>query len=185
MLAYVFWHRPFPPIDRKLYEEAMERFQSALAKERPPGFVSATSFRIEAVPWLNDLPGYEDWYLLEGSWAMDPLNAFAIAGAMQAPHDSVAAMMEQGHGGLYAGGGETSPSGQSTIYWLTRPRGIQWRTALDPVRAANPQAKIWRRRMVLGCAAEFGVEMPGDVTIEVPSGWMALRVRRARLTQPA
>jgi hypothetical protein len=44
-------------------------------------------------------------------WAMDPLNAFAISGHVQAPHDSAAAMMEQGHGGLYAhAGGESMPA---------------------------------------------------------------------------
>jgi hypothetical protein len=47
---------------------------------------------------------------------MDPLNAFAISGHVQAPHDSVAAMMEQGHGGLYAHAG-----GESSQTWLPRP----------------------------------------------------------------
>jgi hypothetical protein len=41
--------------------------------------------------WLDNRPGYEDWCLLDGSWALDPLNAFA---------DSAAAQMEEGHGGL-------------------------------------------------------------------------------------
>ena len=83
---------------------------------KPPGFIAAGSFRIEPVPWLGDLPGYEDWYLMEGSWAMDPLNASAITGAMQAPHDDVAALMEEGHGGLYAhAGGEPLMAGQSTV----------------------------------------------------------------------
>src|SRR5262249_22683631 len=103
MLAYIFWHRPYSNTERQRYEQAIVRFQNDLAGSKPPGFIGATSFQIEAVPWLSDLPGYEDWYLLDGTWAMDPLNAFAISGHVQAPHDSVAAMMEQGHGGLYAG----------------------------------------------------------------------------------
>src|ERR1700733_8159463 len=45
-------------------------FQNDLAGSKPPGFIGATSFQIEAVPWLSDLPGYEDWYLLVGTWAM-------------------------------------------------------------------------------------------------------------------
>jgi hypothetical protein len=40
------------------------RFQNDLAGSKPPGFVGATSLQIEAVPWLSDLPGYEDCYLL-------------------------------------------------------------------------------------------------------------------------
>ena len=110
MLAYLFWHRPFPGVDRKLYQQAIMRFQNDLAAAKPAGFISAASFQIEPVHWLDDLPGYEDWYLLEGSCAIGPLNAFAIAGQIQAPHDNVAALMEQGLGGLYAHvGGETAP----------------------------------------------------------------------------
>jgi hypothetical protein len=182
MLAYLFWHRPFKGVDRKLYEEALMRFQSDLAAVKPAGVVGAASFRIEPVHWLDGLSGYEDWYLLDGSWAIDSLNAFAIAGHMQEPHDKVAALMEHGHGGLYAHvGGETALPEQSTIYWLTRPRSIQWRAAIDPFRAQYPHANIWRRQMVLGPAAEFGVEMPGDEELEAPSRWEFHRVRRTRL----
>ena len=84
MLAYIFWHRPYARVDRPRYEAAIVRFQSDLKAAKPPGFVSAASFQIEPVAWLGDLPGYEDWYLLEGAWAIDPLNAFAIAGHVQA-----------------------------------------------------------------------------------------------------
>jgi hypothetical protein len=68
---------------------------------------------------------------------------------------------------------------------LTRPRGIQWRAAIDPLRAQYPQANIWRRQMVLGPAAEFGVEMPGDEELEAPSRWEFHRVRRVRLAKLA
>src|SRR5262249_33077112 len=85
MLAYIFWHRPHPNTERQRYEQAIVRFQNDLAGSKPPGFIGATSFQIEAVPWLSDLPGYEDWYLLDGTWAIDPLNAFAISGHVQAP----------------------------------------------------------------------------------------------------
>jgi len=182
MLAYIFWHRPFANIDRGRYEESIVRFQAALARQKPPGFIATVSFRIEAVPWLGDQAGYEDWYVLEGSWAMDPLNAFAVAGAVEAPHNEVAAQMEQGQGGIYAhAGGETRPPAQSSIYWLTRPRGIQWQPVLDEVRSKCPQANVWRRQMVLGPAAEFGISVPGDIELAVPSGWQARRVRRVRL----
>ena len=113
---------------------------------------------------------------------MDPLNAFAISGHVQAPHDGVAAMMEQGHGGLYAhAGGESMPAPRSTIHWLTRPRGIQWQPAIEAVRGSCPQAKAWRRQMVLGPAAEFAVETPAEAEIDVPAGWQRRRVTRMRL----
>lgn len=182
MLAYVFWHRPFAHIDGKAYEASMVRFLNDLAGQPPPGFIAAASFRIEATPWLGGLPGYEDWYLLEGSWALDPLNAYAVAAPAQSSHDSAAAQMEEGCGGIYAHvAGDSLAEPHSTLYWLTRPRGIQWRPPLDAVRAQCPQVKVWRRQMVLGAAGEFAIEVPGDRRIAVPPGWQARRVRRERL----
>jgi len=58
---------PYGRIDRQ--KRRVGRFQNDLAGSKPPGFIGATSFQIEAVPWLSDLPGYEDWYLLDGTWA--------------------------------------------------------------------------------------------------------------------
>jgi hypothetical protein len=184
MLAYIFWHRPFPHIDSGRYEQSIMNFQSDLTQMHLPGLRAATSFRIEAVPWLSNHTGYEDWYLLEGSWAMDPLNGFAITGRMQPSHDTAAAQMEEGQGGLYAhAGGDPLAAPQSSVFWLTRPRGISWQAALEPLRARYPQANVWRRQMVLGPAKEFAVEVPGDRDIEIPPGWESLRVRRARLSK--
>jgi hypothetical protein len=183
MLAYIFWHRPYPQIEQKAYEDSIMRFQGELARQPPPGLIGASSFAISAVPWLGGQGGYEDWCLLEGSWAMDPLNAFAITGPRQPSHDHVAAQMAEGCGGLYAhAGGEILQARESTVYWLTRPRGIQWQATIAPVRAECPQAVIWRRQMVLAPAPEFGVEVPAEIAIEVPSGWQEIcRVRRTRL----
>jgi hypothetical protein len=183
MLAYIFWHRPYSHVDRDAYESALMRFQADLADAPPPGMIGAASYRIEPVPWLSDLPGYEDWYLLEASWAMDPLNAFALAGRTQSSHGAVAAQADQGHGGLYAhAGGEVLPSATSTIYWLNRPRGIDWQAALAPVRASCPAAVVWRRQMVLAPATEFAVELPGELVIAPPSGWQQVcRIKRVRL----
>jgi hypothetical protein len=183
MLAYVFWHRPYSQVEQKAYEGSIVRFQDDLKREPPPGLIDASSFAIGAVPWLGGRSGYEDWCLLEGSWAMDPLNAFAITGARRPSHDHVAAQADDSCGGLYAhAGGEIVQAPQSTVYWLTRPRGIQWQAAIAPVRAKCPQAVIWRRQMVLAPATEFAVEVPGEMDIEVPSGWQLIcRVNRVRL----
>jgi len=182
MLAYIFWHRPSPTVETARYEEGLMRFQRNLAAQKIPGFLSATTFQIGPVPWLSDRSGYEDWYVVEASWALDPLNAFAIAGAMQAPHDHVAAQLEEGHAGLYFHvGGERLVAAQSTITWLTRPRGIQWQPAVEAVRRKSPQANIWCRQMTLGVATEFAVEMPGEVEFEVPPRWEARAVKRVRL----
>lgn len=183
MLAYVFWHRPRPNADIKLYEETLLRFQAELGRSPPPGFLAAASYRIEPVPWLGDHAGYEDWCLVDGSWALDPLNGFAVTGHMQTPHDKAASLMEQGQGGLYAhAGGGSLLDGKSSVYWLTRPRGIQWQPPLEALRARTPQANVWRRQMVLGPAGEFAVEVPDGLTIEIPAGWQGRRVQRTRLS---
>lgn len=183
MLAYVFWHRSYPQVEPATYENSIMRFQEALSRNPSPGLDGAASWRIEAVPWLGDQGGYEDWCFLQGSWAMDPLNAFAVVGDRQPSHDTLAAQMGAGAGGLYThiwGNVCTAPT--STVVWLTRPRGIQWRPPLEAVRAKVPAATVWRRQMVLGPAPEFAVEAPGAATIPVPPGWESRAVKRVRLT---
>src|SRR5581483_5226440 len=50
------------------------------------------------------------------------------------------AQMDQGHGGLFAHAlGDSVSSDRSSVYWLTRPRGIQWQPPLDAVRARCPE----------------------------------------------
>jgi hypothetical protein len=183
MLAYVFWHRPHPHVEHSAYEDKMKRFQQALLKNPSPGLISAWSWRIEAVPWLGNEGGYEDWCLLQGSWAMDPLNAYAVAGETKVSHDPLAAQMAAGAGGLYSHArGEPCTARKSIVAWLTRPRGIDWQSALEPVYAATSNATIWRRQMVLGPAPEFAVENPDEATTAVPPAWEVRTVRRERLT---
>src|SRR6516164_11383013 len=88
MLAYLFWHRPHSTTTIKQYEEALLRFQQHLGQQDPPGFRGSASFRVADLPWLGNLPGYEDWCLLDGSWALDPLNSFAVAGPVVSAHDA-------------------------------------------------------------------------------------------------
>jgi hypothetical protein len=182
MLAYLFWHRPYSTTTTKQYEEALLRFQQHLRQQDPPGFRGSASFRVAALPWLGNRAGYEDWCLLDGSWALDPLNSFAVAGPVTSAHDAAAAQMEEGYGGLYAlVWGEPVMPERSTAIWLTRPRGIQWRLVLDTVRQQFPQTTLWRRQMVLGPGKEFGLIAPPGVEIAAPSGWSALAIERVRV----
>ena len=103
MLAYVFWHWPragvsagrlrgaAAPLPRGARRDARRRVpRLALAGASParPGRRTAAT-------------AYEDWYLLEGSAALDPLNAAAVTASRQAPHDAAAAAAEGGTAGLY------------------------------------------------------------------------------------
>src|SRR5439155_11851377 len=104
------------------------------------------------------------------------------AGERQPSHDVVAAQMAAGAGGLYTHiWGEVCTAPESTVVWLTRPRGIQWQPALETVRDAVPNATFWRRQMVLGPGREFAAEMPGSASIPVPAGWDAIDIHRTRL----
>jgi len=186
MLAYLFWHRPYATTTVKHYEEALLRFQQHLGQQHPPGFGGSASFRVAALPWLDNRPGYEDWCLLDGSWALDPLNAFAVAGPVTSAHDAAAAQMEEGHGGLYAlVWGEPVLPERSTAVWLTRPRGIQWLPVLDTLRQQLPQTTLWRRQMVLGPGKEFALIVPPGVTVVAPAGWSALDIERVRVDAPS
>jgi hypothetical protein len=100
MLAYLFWHRPYSTTTAKQYEEALLRFQQHLRQQDPPGFRGSASFRVAALPWLGNRAGYEDWCLLDGSWALDPLNSFAVAGPVTSAHDAAAVQMEEGQSWL-------------------------------------------------------------------------------------
>jgi len=192
MLAYLFWHRPYPSADIPGYEESLLNFQRRLSEQPPPGFHAVGSYRIPAVPWLGGRAGYEDWCYLDGSWALDPLNGFAVAGAAKAPHDAAAAQMEIGYGGLWSlMWGTPDLAERRTVTWLTRPRGIVWRAALEPVRTQFPNATCWRRQMVLGPAPEFAVVVPSGQQVMAPqvmapqvmapNGWTALHVSGERL----
>jgi hypothetical protein len=185
MLAYLFWHLPYAKTAVTQYEESLLRFQQLLGQQQPPGFRGTASFRVAALPWLSDRPGYEDWCLVEGSWALDPLNAIAVAGPVMGAHDAAAAQMEEGHGGLYAlVWGDPALPERSTTVWLTRPRGIQWRPALDPLRQQVPEATLWRRQMVLGPGNEFALILPAGRNVAAPAGWTALAVDRVRVGVP-
>jgi hypothetical protein len=81
MLAYVFWHWKHLAFNR-----ASTSFDCASSTRhshthRPtdsPGRVS----RANKAPWANDgNEAYEDWYIVTGSAALDPLNNAAITPA--------------------------------------------------------------------------------------------------------
>src|ERR1700737_4929278 len=102
MLAYVFWHWPTARSgDKAVYEAAQKGFHSRLAALRPEGFVSSWSYELSSAPWLSSAPQYEDWYLLDGSAALDTLNAAAVSPPIRTEHDAAAAGAG-GMGGLYA-----------------------------------------------------------------------------------
>ena len=180
MLAYIFWHIPKPEIRRSDYENGLVSFSRGLAQSACEGLKSADSFRISAVPWLDDRGGYEDWAIVDGAWVLEALNAMAVSGQMATPHSTVAQAMEIGHGGLYYHlWGDLEPQAADGAQWLSRPRGIDFRPILEKsTQEAMQPVSVWRRFMVLGPGWEFLILGRGSL-LRIPQGWRAHNVSRS------
>lgn len=183
MLAYVFWHTCSPVASRERYERNLVAFYSALKRADCPGVRQAETSRITSVPWSYDEVGYEDWTIVEGSWALEALNARAVAGAMETPHSEVAQVMGDGNGGVYYYlWGDVEPHRADCALWLSRPRGIKFRAPLEKIAVSTGrQVSVWRRFMVLGPGPEFIVFGHAPLSPELPEGWQMHSVERALL----
>lgn len=159
MLAYVFWHWPRPEIERGQYLHNLAEFHNTLAANKPPGFDRSVVFRIGNANWLNTGgEAYEEWYLLDDSAAMDPLNDAAVSGACEEPHNRVARQAAGGVAGLYRlrAGAEDLMQVRFAV-WLSKPNGVSYRdffTALEPLTSQEGVA-LWGRQMTLGPTTEF------------------------------
>ena len=183
MLAYIFWHRPFPQVAGAEYEPTLLEFHQYLARAFSPGCWGSAVYRTGPAPWLGGQGGYEDWYFVDAAWALDPLNRAAVSGEVEPRHSAIAALMETAHGGLYSLlWGDQVPAPRSAVAWLTRPRGIRYETVLEEVRQRLPgPLTFWRRQMLLGPAPEFALIGPPSLEPVLPSGWQAVVVERTCL----
>ena len=159
MLAYVFWHWPRPDIERGQYLEHLAEFHRILATNKPPGFQESVVFSIQNANWLNtDGEAFEEWYVLDNSAAMDPLNDAAVSGVCEAPHNRVAREAADGTGGLYrlrASAGNLADAKFAT--WLSKPAGVSYKdfyANLEPL-TSQPGVALWGRQMTLGPTTEF------------------------------
>ena len=185
MLAYVFWHWPQSSFERAAYESRLIDFQTALERASPPGYRSACVFRISSVPWLA-APGdaYEDWYLVDGSAALDPLNDAAVSGLCRAPHDAAASPAAGGTAGLYRlrAGAPVSHGGPG--YWFAKPAGMSYPELYSLLQPFTDRANValWGRQMTLGPAAEFCLHTKGAT--DLPLRLSARLVERTMVWPP-
>jgi hypothetical protein len=176
MLAYVFWHWRRPEIAATEYESAQQRFHAALAAVPPPGFRRSWTVAIAGAPWTRSDQAYEDWYLLDNSAALDPLNTAAVTASRQAPHDAAAALAADGAAGLYLVrlGIPAGPPRVAT--WFAKPGGMGYAelfAALAPL-VRTEAATLWVRQMVLGPSPECCLHSSRPVTL--PEGFSPLRL---------
>jgi len=158
MLAYVFWHwrREDVPLER--YRGLIRDFHASLARRGPSGFLESIAYAIPGAEWIRGaLPAFEDWYLLEGSAALDPLDRGAVSTPHQAPHDTIAGAVAGGTGGLYRLRQGTPLGPEARVgRWCSKPDGMSYPelfALLAP--ACEAGAALWCRQMVLGPALEF------------------------------
>ncbi len=167
MLAYVFSHRPAGDVDVDAYETALKNFHAALASAPPSGFVRSSTFKVG--------DHYSDWYLVDGSAALDVLNAAAVSGARIPAHDAAARMAVDGVGKLYSLISGEPTAGPGFEIHFSKPAGVGYAdhyARLGPY-SSRPGVSVWRRMMVLGPPPEFcliapsGIELPHEYRPEV------------------
>lgn len=195
MLAYLFWHRPIPGVDRSAYEAALRRFHESMRDTPEDVLLWSACYRMERVPWLgagdpggDDLPGYEDWYLVPDSAGLDGLNEAAIDARHRSFHDAAAALAGDGAGGLYAHvptpagrePGRPADDGSETV-WLSKPPRVSYAEFMPDLAAlVPPDSRVWQRRLVLGPAPEFCLELPAGPRVELP-GALPVTIRRSAI----
>jgi hypothetical protein len=174
VLAYVFWHWRDAPVGAEAYEELARRFHASLAARRPPGFLRSACFAIPGASWVPDArAAYEDWYLLEGSAALDEIDRSAVSPPHQDPHDAIARSAFGGAGALYrlrAGApGDAEPRFAS---WFPKPERMTYPALFGRLESlTSAGAALWGRQMVLGPSPEFCLRSPEPV--ELPSPFQA------------
>ena len=182
MLAYVFWHWPRPEIERGQYLDHLTAFHQTLAANKSPGFQRSLVFRIRGANWLNtDGEAYEEWYLLDDSAAMDPLNDAAVSGVCEEPHNRVAREAADGTGGLYrlrAGTGDLAEAKFAT--WLSKPAGLTYKDFYAELESftSQPGVSLWGRQMTLGPTTEFCIH--SQTPVQLSASISVIRVQLDR-----
>ncbi|HEU0054034.1 MAG TPA: hypothetical protein VFQ39_12700 [Longimicrobium sp.] len=168
MLAYVFWHWRRPEVAADEYERLQRDFHAALGDAPPPGFARSYSHALTGAAWASDCgEAYEDWYLVEGSAALDPLNEAAVTASRRRPHDAAAAVAANGTAGLYRLRLGEAPMSPRFAAWFAKPAGISYDDAwrlLGPLTDAAGVG-VWVRQMVLGPSPEFCVQADRPVAL--------------------
>jgi hypothetical protein len=170
VLAYVFSHRPAGGVDVAVYESALTRFHAALASAPPSGFVRSSTFKVG--------DRYSDWYLVDGSAALDVLNAAAVSGARTPAHDAAARMAVDGEGKLYSLVRGEPSTGPGFEIRFSKPAGVSYADHYERLRpySGAPGVSLWRRMMVLGPPPEFCLIAPSE--IELPPEYRPEVLRR-------
>ncbi len=156
------------------------KFHSSLASSKPDGFQYSVVFRIKGVPWIGEeAEAYEDWYVVEGSCALDVLNDAAISHSRKEPHDRVAQRAAGGAGGLYRfRTGQVNLRQSQFAAWLSKPTGTSYEMFYDSLSpwTTQPGVGLWGRQMVLGPTPEFCLLSPKEIDLPETFNFLTLRL---------
>ena len=177
MLAYVFWHWRYSSSKPADYQKDLRSFHETISNQKSAGYLSSMVFAFPGLPWLNsdDSEVYEDWYLVENSAALDPLDEAAVNGRRKGPHDQIAQQAAGGTGGLYRlRSGQVSPEECALALWFNKPAGMGYTMLYDILEKQLEQhgGSLWQRQMTLGPALEFCWHAPIGATL--PAEFSAL-----------
>lgn len=162
VLSYVFWHAAKKGVDERLYRETLIEFHRTFQNNPPAGFLSSHVFTVPSVPWLpGHTPVYEDWYLLDGSAALDNINEAAVLYPRQTAHDGVARLAAAGTAGLYRlRAGTTNDLVVQRALWFAKPDSENYETFFRRFLKIQPVAfALWGRQMTLGPTPEFCLQL--------------------------
>ena len=153
MLTYVFWHQRESKIAREEYQERLVAFHRILRERQPQGFLFSMVLEMAQLPWMEEgSEAYEDWYIIENSAALDPLDEAAVTGICREPHHQVARLAGNGTGGLYRLKGGTIDLAQLAEIAQLSPfhllRSFRNQVALPP-HAYQIQVRILRAKQML------------------------------------
>lgn len=183
MLAYIFWHWRYRRIDKAFYQKLIIDFHQALRSQKPGGFQYSIVFQIESTPWIGkDREGYEEWYVVDNSAALDVLNEAAVTGPCKEPHNRVASYAAAGAGGLYRlHAGEPGLATAHVACWFAKPSGMSYEDLYVALQSEikKVSGSLWQRQMVLGPAPEFRWHSPQDYML--PATLDCLRVPLTRI----
>ena len=123
-----------------------------------------------------------DWYLGDGSAALDPLNDAAVSAACRAVHDVAAGAAAGGTAGLYRlrQGVVQTPEVRCAT-WFSKPTGMSYE-ALDACLAEctdGTPSQCWSRFMTLGPTPEMCVLAPAAISL--PTEFDAVHVPMEQL----
>lgn len=169
MLAYVFYHWKRSDVLAADYEQRLRDFHDALRLAPSAGFRSSWCAALTGAPWANNGgDSYEDWYLINGSSDLDPLNDAAVSASRQVPHDQAASGAAGGTAGLYSLRAGAALIAPSFAYWFSKPNGWSYEQVFSRLQPVTDDGALWGRQMTLGPAREFCLH--ANAPAELPTG---------------